>query len=189
MGAVRLDGRLQQAVAQPHWVFAGALGAFGLFHNTEARGWAWLEAPSGAPTAGRTASAGSTASATAPGSMGGQDIVVHASSAVALVRSESWSPGWQATLQPLVPPGSDQPAGPPEHAVVTSDGLLQRVAIPVAGDYRVTFSYAPTSARAGVLVSAIAAGTLVLWAAVELLGGVRRRRRRRRPGRGGLNRG
>jgi hypothetical protein len=178
MGAVRLDGRLQQVVTEPHWVFTGALGAFGVFHNTDARGWAWLEPPSGAPPTAR-----STVSAAAPGSMGGQDIVVHATSAVVLDRSESWSPGWQATLQPLSPARSARPAGPPEPATVMPDGILQRVDIPAAGDYRVTFTYAPTSARAGLLVSAIAAGALLVWGAVELVGGWRRRQRGRSGGR------
>jgi hypothetical protein len=176
MGNVRLDGPLQQVVTDPHWVFTGALEGFGVFHNPDARGWAWLRAPGGGPAA-----AGSIVSAAAPGSMGGQDIVVHATSAVSLDRSESSSSGWHATLQLLAPPGSGQPAGPLEPAAVTSDGILQQVAIPGPGDYRVTFAYAPTSVRAGLLVSATAVGAVVVWGVVELFDG-QRRRRRRRPG-------
>ncbi len=50
-GEVALDGRMQYGVTTPHWVFTGMLGAFAVFHNTDARGWAWVRAPRGGPAA------------------------------------------------------------------------------------------------------------------------------------------
>jgi hypothetical protein len=180
-GPVRLDGRMQPGVTDPHWAFTGALGPFGVFHNTDARGWAWLKSPSGGPAA-----AGNAVSAAAPGPGGGQDITVHATSAVTLDRSESWAAGWQATVGVLSAAAPGRPVGPPEHTVVTRDGLVQRVDIPGPGDYRVTFTYTPTPARVGILVSAVAAGALGAWGVAESLGRWRRRRRNGRaaPGEG-----
>jgi hypothetical protein len=184
-GDVTLDGMMQPGVTHPHWAFTGTLGPFGIFHNTAARGWAWLEGLSGG-----SAPAGSTVSAATRDDGGGQRIAVHATSAAVLDRSESWSSGWQATLQPVAPAGSGAAGGPPRPVSVTRDGLIQRVVIPGAGDYRVTFTYRPTSARVAIVVSAATAGALVLWAVAEVAGRRwRRRRRARPPGRPDLNRG
>jgi hypothetical protein len=60
---------------------------------------------------------------------------------------------------------------------VQRDGVIQRVSIPSAGDYLVSFSYAPASATAGLTVSAVAAVAFLIWAGWELV--VDRRRRRR----------
>ena len=46
-GEVALDGRMQYGVTTPHWVFTGMLGAFAVFHDTDARGWAWVRSPRG----------------------------------------------------------------------------------------------------------------------------------------------
>jgi hypothetical protein len=51
------------------------------------------------------------------------------------------------------------------------------VAIPSAGDYLVSFSYAPASVTVGLIVSAVAVVALLIWAGWELV--VARRRRRR----------
>ncbi|HEV3365906.1 MAG TPA: hypothetical protein VG054_00475 [Acidimicrobiales bacterium] len=51
------------------------------------------------------------------------------------------------------------------------------MAIPKAGDYLVSFSYAPASAAAGLVVSAVAAVAFVIWAGWELVVAWRRRRR------------
>ena len=52
-GEVALDGRMQYGVTTPHWVFTGTLGTFAVFHNTEARGWAWVRSPAGGDPATR----------------------------------------------------------------------------------------------------------------------------------------
>ncbi|HEX3981472.1 MAG TPA: hypothetical protein VHW93_09610, partial [Acidimicrobiales bacterium] len=103
-GAVELDGPMQYGVVPPHWVFTGVIGAFGVFRNTRARGWAWVE-----PRPGTEGRPDGTATARAPGREGNQVITVHAGTGVVLVRSESWSPGWHATIQAV---GTGGPARP-----------------------------------------------------------------------------
>ena len=74
-----LDGPMQSGRGRSHWTFAGTLGSFGVFHNTRARGWAWLESPTGAGRAGQHGVSAST-----PGLGGGQPIIVHATAPAAL---------------------------------------------------------------------------------------------------------
>jgi hypothetical protein len=167
-GTVALDGRMQFGVTSPHWVFTGTLGPFGVFHNSRARGWAQVRAPTGGapPT-------GSTVTAEATGEDGRQQITVHTTGPAVLVRSETWSAGWRATVQSL---GSDKPG--PEPASVVATGVLQAVALPNPGDYLVTFTYSSTPAVVGLLVSGAATAALGVWACVDCLGAIRRRRRR-----------
>ena len=73
-GEVALDGRMQYGVTPPHWAFTGTLGSFGVFHNTEARGWAWVELPGRGPARGRAA----RSTAPAPAENGDQQVTVHA---------------------------------------------------------------------------------------------------------------
>ena len=171
-GEVALDGRMQYGVNLPRWRFAGTIGAFGVFQNTEAHGWARARAPGGGPP-----TPGTTVTGSAPGPGGGGEIVVHATSAVILERSVAWSPGWRATVRPLGAPGV-----PVSQVAVDRDGVIQTVGLPRAGDYQVTFTYAPAPARAGLAVSAAAAAAALLWGALEWLGAIRRRRRRRASG-------
>jgi hypothetical protein len=168
-GEVSLDGPLQVYVAPPHWTYRGTLGTFGVFHNSSARGWARLRAPGGAP-----APSDSSVTAVAPGPAGGQRISVHAGSAVVLQRSEAWSPGWTATIQPVLSEGGS--TGTPRRVPVLKAGIVQEVELPGPGDYLVTFAYAAHSALVGVAVSVVAAGILALWVVLEAVGVVRRRR-------------
>jgi hypothetical protein len=168
-GEVALNGRLQYAVNPSHWVFTGTLGSFGVFHNSRARGWAWLDSPGGGP-----APAGSSVGATAPGLGGGQTISVHATAAATLQRSESWTTGWHATIRTVGPAGT----GPARPIDVNQDGAIQTVAIPGAGNYSVTFSYDPKSARVGLVLSVVGVAGLLLWLVWEV---VATRRRRRQP--------
>jgi hypothetical protein len=169
-GQVALDGRMQYGVTSPHWVFTGTLGPFGVFHNSRAQGWAQVRAPGGG-----SPPAGSTATALPIGEDGRQQMTVHTTGPALLVRSESWSAGWRATIQPL---GSDSPEpGPERPAPVVANGVLQAVALPDAGDYLVTFTYSATPAVVGLLVSGVATVALLVWALVECLSALRRRRR------------
>ena len=163
-GDVALNGRMQYGVTWPHWKFTGTIGPFGVFQNADPQGWAWARGPAGTPPM-----PGTSVTAGAPGQDGGQRITVHATSATTLVRSVAWSPGWRATIRQ----GDQQPS----EASVVQDGTVQAVSLPGAGDYVVTFTYAPGSATAGLAVSAVAALALALWAAYELTGVFRRRRR------------
>ncbi len=170
-GAVALNGRMQFGVTSPHWVFTGTLGSFGVFHNSRARGWAQVRAP-----AGGAPPAGSTVTAMATGEDGRLQITVHTTGPTVLVRSESWSAGWRATVQSV---GSDSTGPGPERPVsVAATGVLQAVALPDPGDYLVTFTYSATPAVVGLLVSGAAAAALVAWAFLDCLGAIRHRRRR-----------
>jgi hypothetical protein len=173
-GQVALDGPLQSLVTAPHWVFTGTLGSFGVFHNTRAKGWGWLSGPDGG-----SAPAGSSLEVAEPGLAGGQAITVHATSAVELQRSVSWTTGWHASIQ-TAEPGGGGALGPPAPIGVHQDGIIQEVTLPRAGTYVVTFRYEPKTARVGWVVSAIGAVALVVWVAVEMAS-YRRRRRRLRP--------
>ncbi|HEY7917086.1 MAG TPA: DUF6044 family protein [Acidimicrobiales bacterium] len=173
-GEVALNGRMQYGVNLPRWRFTGTIGAFGVFQNTEPHGWARARARGGGPPP-----PGTTVTASAPGPAGGGEIVVHAPSAVTLERSVAWSPGWRATIRPV-----GVQAAPVSQVAVARDGVIQTVGLPRAGDYRVTFTYSPAPAAAGLVVSAAAAAAALLWGAMEWLGAARRRRRRRASGTG-----
>jgi hypothetical protein len=178
-GLVALDGRMQYGVTSPHWVFTGTLGPFGVFHNTEAGGWAEVRSPDGGPPpAGSTVKAGDT------GENGRLRITVHTTGSALLVRSEAWSSGWRATVQRRgSSPGSG--ATTTYRTPVLQHGVVQAVAIPAAGTYVVTFSYLNSTAVIGLLVSSMTAAALLLFAVVTMVGAVRRRRAGFSPVRGG----
>ncbi len=169
-GAVSLNGPLQYAVFPPHWTFTGTVGTFGVFTNNAAQGWARARsAGDGRPPAGTRVHAG------APGPYGSQTITVTATGPVLLQRSVAWTTGWKATVEEV----HAGEAGPQHSVVVTRNGVIQQVALPGAGEYRVTFRYRPAAALAGIVTSALAGVILLAWAVVEVVGS---RRRRRRPG-------
>jgi hypothetical protein len=176
-GTVALDGRLQEDVAGPHWRFTGTLGSFGAFRNVHTLGWAWITAPGGGP-----AGPGSAVTAQATTESGSQRILVRTTGAAALQRSQSWSTGWRATIQ-RVAPGSGAPLGPSASVPVTQSGVIQKVALPGAGLYQVSFTYAAGSALLGVALSALATVGLAVWAVTEMM--ARRRRSRGRQPAGG----
>ena len=183
-GQVAFNGRMQYGVNAPHWAFTGTLGSFGVFENTRARGWAWTRAPGGGP-----APSGTSVVAATPGLGGEQQIVVDAAGPALLERSVSYSPGWLVTIQPLalgptrVSSGVSGTVthplatGPARAAGVVQSGIIQQVALPAAGEYLVSFRYAPSSAFVGLVSSAMVGAGLVGWAVVEAVGSVRRRRR------------
>jgi hypothetical protein len=175
-GDVALNGRMQDGVTAPHWVFTGTLGPFGVFHNTDARGWAEVRSPDGGPPpAGSMVKAGDT------GENGRLRITVHATGPALLVRSEAWSSGWRATVQKR---GSSSGSGAStaRRTPVLQHGVVQAVAIPGAGTYVVTFSYLTSTAVIGLLVSSVTAVALLLFAVFTAVGGIRRRREARRAG-------
>jgi hypothetical protein len=172
-GAVALDGPLQYGVLAPHWVFTGTLGSFGVFRNTAAQGWAWARTPDGGP-----APPGSTVTAVAPDESGTQRIAVHTASPILVVRSESWTTGWQATVQTIHVDGGTTTYGPSRDIPVRQSGVIQEVGLPGPGEYLVSFRYRPTPALVGAAVSGLAGVGLAVWAALELVGVTRRRRRR-----------
>jgi hypothetical protein len=92
---------------------------------------------------------------------------------VLLERSVAWTTGWKASVQKVVGGG----LGPSRSATVQRNGVIQQVALPGPGEYRVTFSYRPASALVGLIISGLAGVVLLVGAAVELIGARGRRRR------------
>jgi hypothetical protein len=172
-GDVALDGVMQYGATSPHWKFTGTFGPFAVFRNSSPQGWAQLRAPGGG-----TAPAGSSVHASAPAEGGGSTIAVHATSALDLIRSAAWSQGWHATVRSVRHVDGRVILGPGTRAAVTRDGVLQEVALPAAGDYRVTFYYGPSTAKLGILVTGVTIAALVLFGLVELVDVKRRRRGR-----------
>ena len=169
-GAVSLDGQLQYGVLAPHWVFTGTVGSFGVFRNTAARGWAWTRSPDGRPAPG------SSVTAVAPDESGAQRIAVRTRAPTLLVRSTSWTTGWQASVQARAGGGGTAAYGPSRAFAVRQRGVIQEVTLPGPGEYLVTFRYRPAPAVVGLSVSVLAAAGLTVWVALEATGAVRRRR-------------
>ncbi len=174
-GAVSLDGQLQYGVRAPHWVFAGTVGSFGVFHNRAAQGWAWTRAPAGG------AAAGSAVTAVQPDPNGDQRITVHTAGPTVLVRSASWTTGWEASARSRRGAGSSAAYGPPHSVPVLRSGVVQAVRLPGPGTYLVTFRYRPAPALVGLAVSALVGLGLAVWVAAEAVGWIRRRRGSRYP--------
>jgi hypothetical protein len=173
LGDIALDGRMQSGVVPPHWVFTGTLGPFGVFHNSRAAGWATLTDPSGGAPAGRH-----QVVAEAPRPTGRQRMTVTTSAPAVLVRSESATKGWRASLQP-VDPATGAPVGSATTETVGADGVVQTVALAHPGTYVVTFTYAPKGAVIGMVVSALTALALIGLAVWWAIGSWRRRRAER----------
>ena len=170
-GTVALDGRMQSAVSPPHWTFTGTVGSFGVFRNASPRGWAWTmpKSPGGRSGQVRQLSAGIN---------GTQRFLVRAPNPVWLVRSEAPAPGWHATVQRADATGTG--SGLTRSVPVVSSGVTQHVELP-AGDFVVTFHYAPVSALVGIGLSVVGGLILVVGGAGALLGWRRRRRPRTSP--------
>ena len=170
-GEVVFDGRLQgDGQPAPLGVHRDHRQLRGLPQHP-GPGWAWAKGDGGLG-AGRHRGA-----AAAPDLQGGQRVVVHATGPVRLVRSVSWTTGWHATAQ-QIDPASGWPIGPPVTVAVHQDEAIQRVDLPAAGSYVVTFSYRTLSAVVGMVISLVTGVGLLAWAVAEAVG-IRRRRRRR----------
>ncbi len=163
-GAVSLDGQLQYGVLAPHWVFTGTVGSFGVFRNTAARGWAWTRSPDGRPAPG------SSVTAVAADESGAQRIAVRTRVPTLLVRSTSWTSGWQASVQVKEGGGGTAAYGPSRPVAVRQRGVIQEVVLPGPGEYLVSFRYRPGPAVVGVWVSVLAAAGLTVWIALEAAG-------------------
>ncbi len=170
--ALLLDGELQADLQPPRWVWSGTVDSLSAFDDTGARGLAWLEpAHSTSPTAAISRDGRVSTGATLE--TGSQTMHVVSSVPALLVRSETYSPGWTARLTP-------SSGGPTLVERVHPLGLVQAVPVP-AGDYVVTWRYAPTEILAGLVASA--AGLVALLGAllpVLVRPGPHARRQRRR---------
>ncbi len=147
-GPVALDGRMQYGVYPSHWRFVRTLGAFGVFANTRARGWAWATDAGGGVRRARAP----RWPPPAPRPDGDQTITVRTATPVDLVRSMSFTPGL-ARHRPF------PRAGEPESGATTTPRRHRRRLGPAggrcpAGDWAVAFTYRPSSAVAALVVSA-----------------------------------
>ena len=177
-GDVALDGRMQFGVVPPRWTFVGMFGSFSVFRLRAPLGWARVTGPGGT-----AAPAGSSVVASGPGTGGAARISVHVTAPAVLVRSVTYGEGWHATIRPVTRHGGTAILGPARSAVVQRDGLVQQVALPGPGDYRVTFTYLPSDVVAGLVLSGVGAVGVLVAGGFELAS--IRRRRRVPPGRPG----
>lgn len=157
---LHLDTALQVALDAPSWRLVGLRGSLTLFRATSVLPPVWLAHPAG----------GATARLVASSEDGSASVVVATRTPARLVRSETWLPGWGATLVGAA--GTE-----PRSVAVAPDGLVQSVVVP-AGTWTVEFAYHAPHLRLGLLVTALA--LLALLAALSALA-LGRRRRQGRP--------
>jgi hypothetical protein len=162
-----LDGSLQGSLAAPQWEYAGTLGPYTVFLNHDVDGQAWFQATASKTPTGAQRGFG-TVVTTSESTSGEERMSVSTTRPALLVRSVAFEPGSTAKLTP-----SD--GGPVRPLAVRRLGLIQSVQIP-AGNYEVSWSYAPRSVVVGGLLSL---GSVVAVTLLGILIGVDRRRRRR----------
>jgi hypothetical protein len=147
-----LDGALQGDLAAGHWSYAGKIGPVLAFENEKAAGPAWLQ-PAGSTTVDPSRAAAGTVQVDPGSATQPERDVVRAPAPVTLVRSETYEPGWTATLTPLG-------GGPARTESARPLGIVQSIEVP-AGSWAISWRYAPATLREGALLS-LAAGLLVL---------------------------
>ncbi len=133
---LQLDTAMQVALDTAAWRLVDQRGSLTFFRATRVAPPVWLVRP--AP--------GATARLVAAHEDGSASVVVASTAPVRLVRSETWLPGWGATL---VGEGTSRTAA------VVPDGLVQSVVVP-AGTWTVEFAYHAPHLRLGLVVSAVA---------------------------------
>ena len=181
------DGQLADALAPPHWTFAGFDGSFAVFANRLARPALSIQALGiqalGIQARGIQALAGRSAAGAWVTGAGGAPAgpaaaTVFSRSGARVVRSVGDIPGWSATWQPR--------HGPAAALAVQRDGLVQAVDVP-AGLGVITWSYTPPLFPAGLALSLGATAVLLVVLAFPALlawpgaGRARELMRRRRP--------
>jgi hypothetical protein len=148
---VVLSTAMQLGLDTPTWRFAGIHGPLNFFTATKVRRAAWFARGDRAGTVTSTSTT-QTGQATVSVSTPGPGI---------LVRSESWLPGWTATMR-----STD---GQTRSAAVVPHGLVQSVAVP-PGRWTVTFSYHAPHVLAGIVTSLAALAALlagVAWLVLD----------------------
>jgi hypothetical protein len=138
----RLAGALTGALRPGRWVDAGTIGPFSVYVDASAAHATSLVPP----TSGKVV-------AWPPRPWGTQTYLVRTDRGAELVRSESFAPGWEATLRSSRGRSILEP--------VRRHGLVQSVRVP-PGRWLVTFSYHPPLVDYGLLASL--GGLIVLGA-------------------------
>jgi hypothetical protein len=180
----QLDGMLQGLLAPSTWSYHGHEGPVLFYRNLKADGQAWLE-PLGSQTVTSTRAAGTV---TQPTRAEWQDPVdyVTAPKGALLVRSESYAPGWSATV---VPAGHRKTAAAPGAVAVSVPvrpvALVQGVTLP-PGRWVVTWRYRSSRAEVGLVAGFI--GFLALLALLAGASGRPVRRKKAGRARAGLRR-
>jgi hypothetical protein len=162
-----LDGRFQDAIDTSTWRFAGTFAhTFGIFRRT---------APPPPPVWLVPATAGSSVHQLSAPDWGGATDRVVARRPVTVVWSESYLPGWHATLVPANDTNGRQDRS--LSLVVYRRGLLQAVEVP-AGAWILTFHYRPPLLTLGMAGSVAAVAGFLLLLVVLVASRWRRRGRR-----------
>lgn len=164
-----LDGELQGFIKPVHWTYVGTDGPFAMFHNTRARGRAWVLTATGSPMpAGH-------ATVVSQRPWGTTTIDVTSPTAGKLIWSEAYATGWHADVY-----NQAKNRTRTAQIAVHRHGLLQEVAVQ-AGEHTVTFRYQAPGDGPSIAASLAAAAS---GAAVAASGGaieLRRRKSRARP--------
>jgi len=155
------DGQLQDALAPPHWEFAGFDGPFAIFANHLAQAPLRIEARPGRPVSGAWVKGSGGVPA------GPSAATVFSPHGVRVVRSVAAISGWSATWQPR--------HGPAAALAIEPYGLVQAVDVP-PGLGVVTWSYTPPGCPAGLALSLAAAAIAGAFVALAVLA-----RRARKP--------
>jgi hypothetical protein len=161
LGAVQsLTTPFEQALGSSKWVFYRQIGPLTILHATSIRPSLQVVHPS--PT--------TKVSSYRIDSWGDEWIKVSSPRAFSMTRSVAWLAGWRATL-------TDERTNVSSTLDVRPDGLIQRITVP-AGAWRIHFHYHAPHIEAGLIVSTVACGLLIVAVVVALL-----RRRRTMSGR------
>ena len=139
-----LSGPFEVALSTTKWRLVATPGTYSIFRATRVRPADWLEG----------ATAGQSVTKIRNASWGDSWVSVNATSAVELVRSMAYLPGWRATA-------FNPATGHSVELTVTRHGLVQGVRVP-AGGWVVHFHYHAPHIEIGVAASGAA---LVLWLA------------------------
>jgi uncharacterized membrane protein len=153
----QLNSPMQEALDSSKWKLTDTVGTFSVFKAVTVQPSVWL-----------TPSSRGTVSHVTNAAWGDTWADVHAPSAVTLVRSVDYLPGWRATAV-------NSTTGQSETLKVTRNGLIQQVAVP-SGDWRIHFHYHAPHIELG-LAASFAGGALIIGAGAYLVVDDRRRRK------------
>ena len=151
-----VDSPLQEALDSSHWRLAQTIGTYSVFKAVTVRPTMWLTDPSlGTLTHVKNAAYGDTW------------VDVNATSATTLVRSMAYLPGWRAVARNVT-------TGASVALKVTSDGLIQQVAVP-KGEWTIHFHYHAPYIELGLTASTVGV-VLIIGVGAYLVLEDRRRR-------------
>jgi hypothetical protein len=152
----QLNSPMQEALDSSTWRLTDTVGTFSVFKAETVKPPVWL-----------AASSNGTVSHVKNAAWGDTWVDVNAHSAVTLVRSMDYLPGWRATAV-------NMKTGTSEALKVTRNGLIQQVTVP-SGEWRIHFHYHAPHIELG-LAGSLAGSGLVIAVGAYLVIDERRRR-------------